>query len=86
MFIAAWVQDGWIEIGHDSNNGSFIRVFDEGGLVWESDKPYTSIDKALADAGTGYCRVAGLKLKTHILIAPGVMNVGFNPFSSRESM
>jgi hypothetical protein len=48
--IAAWVQDGWIEIGHDSNNGSFIRVFDEGGLVWESDKPYTSIDKALADA------------------------------------
>jgi hypothetical protein len=32
-----------------------------------------------ADAGTGYCRVAGLKLKAHILIAPGVMNVGFNP-------
>jgi hypothetical protein len=30
---------------------------------------------------TGYCRVAGLKLKTHILIAPGVMNVGFNPSS-----
>ena len=37
--IAAWVQDGWIEIGHDSNSGSFIRVLDEGGLVWESDKP-----------------------------------------------
>jgi hypothetical protein len=34
----------------DSNSGSFIRVLDEGGLVWESDKPYTSIDKALADA------------------------------------
>jgi hypothetical protein len=48
--IAAWVQDGWIEIGHDSNSGSFIRVLDEGGLVWESDKPYTSIDQALADA------------------------------------
>ena len=47
--IAAWVQDGWIEIGHDSS-GSFIRVLDEGGLVWESDKPYTSIDQALADA------------------------------------
>jgi hypothetical protein len=30
--IAAWVQDGWIEIGHDSNSGSFIRVLDEGGL------------------------------------------------------
>jgi hypothetical protein len=42
------VQDGWIEIGH--NSGSFIRVLDEGGLVWESDKPYTSIDQALADA------------------------------------
>ena len=23
--IAAWVQDGWIEIGHDSNSGSFIQ-------------------------------------------------------------
>jgi hypothetical protein len=30
--------------------GSFIRVLDEGGLVWESDKPYTSIDQALTDA------------------------------------
>jgi hypothetical protein len=28
----------------------YIRVLDEGGLVWESDKPYTSIDRALADA------------------------------------
>jgi predicted nucleic acid-binding protein len=26
---------------------------------------------------SGYCRVAGLALKTHIFIAPGVMNVGF---------
>jgi hypothetical protein len=23
--IAAWVQDGWIEIGHDSNNGSIYQ-------------------------------------------------------------
>ena len=28
--------------------------------------------------------MAGLALKTHIFIAPGVMNVGFNPISLKD--
>jgi hypothetical protein len=43
-------------------------------VKWEAETP-----KGTGRCRTGYCRVAGLKLKTHILIAPGVMNVGFNP-------
>jgi hypothetical protein len=35
--IALWVQDGWIEIGRDDMQQSFIRVLDIGGLVWEGD-------------------------------------------------
>lgn len=50
--IAAWVQEheGWIEIGCDEYSSSLIRVLDLGGMIWESEKPYTSIDDALADA------------------------------------
>jgi len=51
--IASWVQDGWIEMGRDDCGRSFVRALDIGGLVWESDGPYASIDEALGalDAG-----------------------------------
>ncbi len=51
--IASWVQDGWIEVGRDENSRSFVRALDRGGLAWEGDGPYGSIDEALAalDAG-----------------------------------
>ncbi|MEE4378668.1 MAG: hypothetical protein V2J55_14345 [Candidatus Competibacteraceae bacterium] len=50
--IAAWVNEPEhrIEIGSDEYSSSLIRVIDPGGMIWESDKPYTSIDDALADA------------------------------------
>jgi hypothetical protein len=48
--IAAWVQDGWIEIGQDDFSESFIRVLDEGGLVWESETTYKTVAEALAEA------------------------------------
>lgn len=48
--IAAWVQDGWIEIGYTDDVDSFIRVLDEGGTVWEGDDPYETLDQALAAA------------------------------------
>lgn len=41
---------GWIEIGYDDYRRSFIRVLDLGGMIWESDKTYSSIDQALIDA------------------------------------
>ena len=48
--IAEWVKTwGWIEIGDDTTAGSFIRALDEGGLVWESNQTYASLDQALRD-------------------------------------
>jgi len=48
--IAAWVQDGRIEIGYTYYLDSFIRVLDEGGMVWEGEDRYESVDQALAAA------------------------------------
>ncbi|MFC1961135.1 hypothetical protein ACFLYO_10535 [Chloroflexota bacterium] len=46
--ITEWVKSwGWIEIGDDDMAGSFIRALDEGGLVWESDQTYPTLDDAL---------------------------------------
>lgn len=51
--IAQWVRTwGWIEIGDDTMAGSFIRALDEGGLVWESSRTYTTLDDALCDLET----------------------------------
>ncbi len=45
--IARWVADyGWIEIGSDEYSASFIRALDEGGMVWEGEKSYVSLDAA----------------------------------------
>jgi hypothetical protein len=51
--IAAWVQDGWIEIGRDEFSRSFVRALDIGGMVWEGNSRYSSMDDALQalDAG-----------------------------------
>jgi hypothetical protein len=51
--IASWVRDGWIEMGRDDCGRSFVRALDIGGLAWEGDGPYASIDEALCalDAG-----------------------------------
>lgn len=52
--VARWVQDGWIELGVDDYNRSFIRVLDIGGLVWEGRGSYPTIHEAMqaADAAT----------------------------------
>lgn len=43
-----WVKEyGWIEIGHNDNSSSFIRVLDEGGLVWEGDDSYKTMNDAM---------------------------------------
>lgn len=51
--IAAWVQDGWIEIGRDDFSRSFVRALDIGGMIWEGAETYSSLDEALhaLDAG-----------------------------------
>jgi hypothetical protein len=51
--IARWVLDGWIEIGHESYTNSFVRAFDEGGMVWEGTNKYSTLEDALRDLEGG---------------------------------
>ena len=45
-----WVRDlGTVEIGSCGQTRSFIRVLDEGGLVWRGRRSYRSLEAALAD-------------------------------------
>jgi hypothetical protein len=51
--ITAWTESyGWIEIGQDDYSKSFIRVLDEGGMLWESKPKYKSLDGALNELET----------------------------------
>ncbi len=52
------VQDGRIEISRDEYSDLLIRVLDEGGLVWESEKAYETVAEALADADAAIRRLA----------------------------
>jgi hypothetical protein len=46
--IAEWVDSqGWIEIGYDPGTNALVRALDEGGLVWEGDSNYKTLDDAL---------------------------------------
>ena len=52
-----WVAElGTIEIGHCGQTCSFIRVLDEGGIVWKGRRTYRTLDAALADAEAGVSR------------------------------
>jgi hypothetical protein len=46
-------EHGWIEIGYDDYNTSFIRAHDLGGTVWEGEHNYDSMEAALADLERG---------------------------------
>ncbi len=49
-----WVSEfGTVEIGPCHQARSFIRVLDEGGLIWKGCRSYRPLEAALADAGTG---------------------------------
>ncbi len=49
--LTQWVKGyGWIELGYDDLQPSFIRVLDIGGMIWDSGKKkYLDVDQALAD-------------------------------------
>ena len=44
---------GWMEIGHDDMSRSFVRALEEGGLVWERQDDYATLDDALRDLEAG---------------------------------
>lgn len=48
--ITEWVEDGSIEIGHAHYGESLVKIFDEGGTVWEGKEKYATLDSALQDA------------------------------------
>ncbi len=54
--ITGWVKDGWIEIGRDGHSTSFVRVCDEGGMVWEGGTRHRSMDKILQEAEQAIAR------------------------------
>ena len=52
-----WVAKfGTVEIGYCDQTRSFIRVLDEGGIVWKGRRSYASLDAALADAEAGVAK------------------------------
>lgn len=52
-----WVAEfRTVEIGHCRQTRSFIRVSDEGGIVWKGHCRYRTLDTALADADVGVSR------------------------------
>lgn len=54
--LASWVQDrGFVEIGRDDFSHSFVRALDPGGMIWEGEAEYRSLDEALQalDEGIG---------------------------------
>ncbi len=51
--IAAWVEDGWIEVGREDYSRSFVRALDIGGMIFEGKSHYASLDDALRDLDAG---------------------------------
>jgi hypothetical protein len=48
--IARWVMEyGWIELGQDDMSRSFVRALDAGGLVWEGQEHYETLDDTVQD-------------------------------------
>ena len=51
--LTRWVEDFcWIALGQDDYSSSLIRILDAGGLIWESQERYDSLDDGLQDAET----------------------------------
>ena len=41
---------GWIEVGVIDGFSSRIQVLDEGGMIWQGEASYPSLEAALQDA------------------------------------
>ena len=48
--VAAWIEDGWIELGPTNWSRSFIRLMIADNLMWEGREHYASVERAFADA------------------------------------
>jgi hypothetical protein len=56
-YLWRWVGEfGTIEIGHCAQTRCFIRVLDEGGVIWKGRNSYSTLQAALDHAKTGVSR------------------------------
>jgi hypothetical protein len=53
--IAKWVKDwGWVEIGNNEDSPlGFVLALDIGGVIWEGQHVYASLDAAFEDLERG---------------------------------
>jgi hypothetical protein len=65
-YIAAWVQDGTIEIGYNDYDDIFLRVMDAGGVLWESNHAFLNLDDAFKEMNAAietWCSENGIEFK-----------------------
>ena len=70
--ISAWVLDGQIEIGYGEYDDVFIRAIDAGGVAWESDAKFSSMDEALSALDQGmadWCEEIGVDLDLNLKLS-----------------
>ena len=52
--IAQWIEScGWVEMGQDDYSRSMVRALNLGGMVWEGESNYASLDELLRDLEDG---------------------------------
>ena len=52
--LARWIMgEGWVELGRTDDGPSLARALDEGGLVWDGQERYGSVDEMLRDLDAG---------------------------------
>ena len=64
-FIASWVGDGQIQIGQAEYYDPVAAVYDAGGMVWETNEPFASLDELLTEMERGigsWCKEEGIEL------------------------
>ena len=67
-FIASWVVDGQIHIGQTESYEPFAAVIDQGGIVWETNEPFSSLDALFDEMEKGisrWCHEHGIELIDH---------------------
>lgn len=62
--IVNWIADGIIEIGNDGYSESTARVIDEGGVAWETNDCFDTLEETLdaIEAGiAAWCEEYGIE-------------------------
>ena len=71
-YISAWVLDGQIEIGYGEYDDVFVRAIDAGGVAWESNAKFSSINEALLALDKGiadWCDEMGVELDLNLKLS-----------------